>query len=289
MGGLFMDKKWFLQRLRFALWGGYNRSERKDIIADYESFFAQEQSNGLSEIDIITKLGDPTTVVLNLIKESGKPMPFGALIQKYSEHISFFMGAIVFFALALIFHSMRSYQYEDMTLVTSGIICSVIMIISLYFALKAKMKETDFRQRYKKIIISNAVLFVLAIFCCVFFNSKASMDLAFWVLENFQPQRLTNGLSEIRMIIFLITMGIGIWAIIGVWRGKTEKFITAVHAVGFSIYLETVYKLWRVLSDIDIYWEQVAKTSLVYFATVILTIVFSFVISKHGKGAVKNG
>jgi O-antigen/teichoic acid export membrane protein len=113
------------------------------------------------------------------------------------------------------------------------------------------------------------------------------MNLVFWVLENYQRQWLTNGLSEIRMTILIITIVIGLWAVLGVWRGKTERFITAAHAVGFSVYLETVYKLWGALDDINTYWGQIARTGSVYIVTLIITIFFVFVISKQGKGVKK--
>ncbi|MCL2576890.1 MAG: DUF1700 domain-containing protein [Defluviitaleaceae bacterium] len=282
-----MTRKDFLRKLRFALWGGFTCNERRDVISDYEGFFVQGQSEGISESSIAEGLGDPTAIAFNLANESGKWMPIGALILKYLTQIYFAFGGIIFFGTALVYYNMNA----DVTLVIAGILCVCLMSVSLFFALKMKMTVPNFRKGFKGLLFTNLTILILAAFCIIFFNSRASMDFAFWVFENFQSQRLrlTTGLLEIRMICFLIAAFIGIWGIVGTWKGKTERFISAVHAVGFCVYLETVYKLWQSLNDIELYWRPAARASLVYVISIIITIISVFVLKAYGKGAVANG
>jgi uncharacterized membrane protein len=283
-----MTKNIFLRKLRIALWGGFSRGEREDVISDYEGFFEQGKSDGKNESDIAEELGDPRVIALNLAEESGKLMPAGALVLKYSERIRYLLGIFIFFGSLWVFlgaySNMNAFYFYSMLL--SSVNCVVLMTVALYLVLKRKMSKADFRRGLAGFIFANAVIGLLALLCIVFFNSTASLDLAFWALENVNSPWITNGITEIRKFCMVVAICIGVWSVLAVWRGKTGGFISAVHAIGFYMYLETLYLSWQYLDSIDEYWIKTPKVGLVYLAGIIIAALSVLIIKK---GAVKNG
>ena len=73
-----MTKIEFLQQL-YNLLGGLPADERDDIIADFEEHFSVGTSEGKSEEQICSELGDPKAAPRNILMTSRKkPTPYTA-------------------------------------------------------------------------------------------------------------------------------------------------------------------------------------------------------------------
>lgn len=280
-----MAKRMFLRRLYFALWGGFSRKERRDVVADYEGFFIESQGKGASEADVAGELGEPSVIALNLAKESGKRAPLGALMLRYWLWVNMAVGGVVFFGTAMWFHSLHIWRFPRVDIIRAGIIAVILMSGALYFAFMPKIKAHPRRGSKRGIMAANFAIFVLGVFCIWFFNSEVSLNFHLRQIENVTNPHL-SGIFQIRFWVLVLGAGIGLWAIVCLLRGKARWFITAVHAVGFCIYLETIYKLWNVLDSIEWYWIRIAQISAVYAVSLAITLTSAFFLQR--KGAEKN-
>lgn len=65
----------FFRKLQENLEVAYSSEEVATIIKDYQELFDDYISQGLSEVEVISKLGDPKDIVRALIEENKKIMP----------------------------------------------------------------------------------------------------------------------------------------------------------------------------------------------------------------------
>ncbi len=73
-----MDKtmrETFFRKLKENLEVAYTDKEAATIIKDYEELFDDYLAQGISEVEVISKLGDPKDIVRALIEENKKIMP----------------------------------------------------------------------------------------------------------------------------------------------------------------------------------------------------------------------
>ncbi|MGL5531224.1 MAG: DUF1700 domain-containing protein [Culicoidibacterales bacterium] len=64
-----MNRKEYLELLRDYVSQRFSRVETEDIIRDYEEFFADGLANGKTEMEVISGLGSPKTLVQQLVEE----------------------------------------------------------------------------------------------------------------------------------------------------------------------------------------------------------------------------
>ncbi|MDR1704525.1 MAG: DUF1700 domain-containing protein [Clostridiales bacterium] len=262
-----MTRRLFIKRLRFALRGGFSKNESRDVISDYEGFFDQGYSNGAGEDTVSAELGDPVSIALSIAREAGKAPPIGALLLKYQHVTSLLIGAALFgFALLLFYAGFwLTFWIDGLTL---NIICLLMADAGLLIALRPRLTAPDAKRDTRGLIASNAVLLALSVFCCVFFSNKASIDLAVWFVDRYPDPFFLgifiNGVSQIRLLCVLTAAGIGLHAVIAAWRGKAERILTALHALGFCAYLEVVANMWRTLDIPENYYRFLALNTVVY-------------------------
>ncbi len=65
----------FFKKLQENLLVVFSDQDTAAIIKDYEELFADYLKSGLSEVEVISKLGDPKDIVRALIEENKKVMP----------------------------------------------------------------------------------------------------------------------------------------------------------------------------------------------------------------------
>lgn len=214
----------------------------------------------------------------------------GMIFLKCERIIYLLTGVAMSLSVVFAFHSFYLYflDFSEYTLLPGAILYLVLLILSLYISLKPSITSLKFSRGQIFPVISNTLILAMAVFCFISLNSDIVTRFAFWVTEHtVQSRWLTNGTSEIRLIILAVTLGIGVRAFHGVWRKReVERIITLIHAVGFAVYLETVGKIWNTLSDIHLYRILVAQATAVYGIAVLFLIAVAWTVKKRGNGNV---
>jgi|GEM_PF-2675883 len=278
-----MTKQLFLRRLRVALWGWPSRRERKEIITDYDGFFLQGQAEQKSEDTIAVELGEPSAIIRNLAQESGMRIPSGSYLLQHSEQICLALGAFTFFIALLTYQYAKPFGIGNESLIILGMICYIVMCLSLYASCRHRLTDCNYRRGRVSLLAANGLLLTLAVSGCLFFNSSTSMNFTFWVMERHHPQAIRTAYRSIRAAYCLLASGLCAWALLGVWRGNSERFIIAIHAIGLFLYLETMYKLLHHMADVSLYWPQLIRTIPVYGLTLLVFGLVAFRLNSHKK------
>lgn len=288
-----MTRKVFLRNLRFALiFAGFRRNERNDIVADYDVFLRQEQMSEQSGEVVTNELDEPVTIALNLVHQSKQKHHIGEFVLKNWGIFRPLIGLIIFLGITSIYRSITTYPFNQFGLILTGtgIAYMALVILTLHTALKEKITAPNFYRSQAFLIVSNALILFSALFFIAFSSSNVSLRLAYWMLNSVQIQSFwfTTGLAEIRLVLLLIAIVIATLALIGVWNGKAERFITAIHAVGFAVYLDIMHRIWDALFCIELYWTQIYKIWTIYAVALAVTVISAWFMKRRNGRMIRN-
>ena len=204
------------------------------------------------------------------------------------------IGAAAFAVIAVLFRQARDAGFtggmRPVAVALMGLVCFLVMFASLLLAFNARFATPDFGRALVKLIVSNALLAALAVSFHLLARSEKSIELAVWVVENVETWWIINGVDEIRMGVMFISVVVGARAALSVWRGRSERVVTVIHAAGIWAYLVAIRHIWGGLPEIAL-WPQVRMAGIIYIAAVVCVVAMVVYLKVRGgreKGMVED-
>lgn len=181
-----------------------------------------------------------------------------------------FVGAVLFIATSLIYHNVRYYFATEIGFIAIGILYFAISALFAYVALHHKLQNFDYKitkNATKFLLATNAAIVAFAITAFLFFHTNIAIVFSTWAVHN--APIITNGTSEIRLLLLLATIFIGALATHGIFKGRAENFITLLHCIIFAVYLQTIGTIHGIL-EVSQYWRMVTVAGFLYLLLIML-------------------
>lgn len=146
-------------------------------------------------------------------------------------------------------------------------ICAILFLV-----LRDSMSPPYLKRSSKWLFGSNAVILAAALCFIGFFSHVETIfGIADWIL----PENTAPLIEALIYTLQLFAAFMALLAIRGVRQGKSECFITAIHAIALYLYLAGFSSILKLLDDFSLYEARISEINLIYPAISALAILWT--------------
>lgn len=274
VGGFNMNKQEFMKRLKKALRWTFDSNEIEDILSDYKGFFEDGIKNGRSEQTVCKELGNPNGIAFDLATELCKTKRF-SLSAKVMRRM---VLVIVLLSISIVFYYLVN--NNSVNIFWHSIISMVLFIIVLWFTLGGTIHGlppvSPLKGRlHKGIVIINHILLLCVVTIFHIF-------LSLLIKEMFEDNVFINidiqFIKNMWVLFMVIAFILAILSLYGFYRFTPQYFTIICHSIGVVAYLCSAYYIAKTLDSPEKIQSDVSSLLYVYAASVIITILFTWLI-----------
>jgi uncharacterized membrane protein len=254
-----MEKTEFMAGLQKALRWRLSRREIKEIIVDYEGFFAAGHSEGKSESQISAELGVPAAIAAELT---------AALRKGGKLAYAIYIASLTYYQIAVLPY----FNYNDNIRVL--VLVSVVVLIVLV-ALLARVPNISPRaQDGCLMIVAHSLLLVTvgAFYAVLRYLGRIFLTITPQDNLDFNLEKVSLWLAFACLAALIVAVIIGALALYGLLRFCRRYLTVLCHAVTVIAFIGSITWILSGLSSVSIFLNNIHLALLIYVAEVFISI-----------------
>jgi uncharacterized membrane protein len=269
-----MEKEVFLKNLKKALSWTFTEKEIKDILMDYEGFFASGEAEGKSEVQILKELGNPKDIALELAealeKERTSPLWLKIFIRMIITVVvgiaGYWVGTYPLFWLTDVLHD-NSLLYIGSSLLYA-VLLVVLWLVLIGFTFKMPPVACALTGAWKVAlsVCHFAIIFMVIIDYLILDDLFARYLTGQYTVYSFFYEQFFMTLFAFLPLLFAVI------AVFGFYRASPVYFTVVSHALGAGAYKWTQF---NVLSDLSTPADlaKLPLTLIVYGVSMMVSVL----------------
>lgn len=271
----------FFMQLKKKLQFKYNKEEISGVLSDYAEFFDIEMSQGKSEREVCSLLGNPVDIVQSLGGEMQTNHPFPINIFSKEVILRSIFAAIFCFILSYIVY--KSDKAYDAAMLTDLLIILPVLAMFLWMSLKKYgytfTKTISLRNTIGKVGAVHLICFFMLLFLFVFLNDMVTEKEK--LIFNLKQEQIGNFMTGILYLSLAIFFSIIIFGIFNFQKDPFSYFSVICHGLGAFVITLYHINVLHSLSDSATYSRNIMKCGFLYLESLAMIMLLYILFHKR--------